>query len=111
MKVGVIVNSYLPTYIAYMPKHHKTIYICSCKVDTNTIPNTTHTHTHIYSCTFLMTNAKTKPYLLYLGKKNEIEILEIIITTKAATTFSHFMTLNEMEMVWLRNEFFHPATT
>ena len=46
MKVGVIVNSYLPTYIAYMPKHHKTIYICSCKVDTNTIPNTTHTHTY-----------------------------------------------------------------
>ena len=114
MKVGVIVNRYLQTYIAYKPKHHKTLYICSCKVDTNTINNTTHTrthtYTHTYSCTFLTTNAKTKPYLLYLGKKNEIEILEII-TTKAATTFNHFTTLNEMEMVCLRNEFFHPATT
>ena len=69
----------------------------------------THTSTHMLKH---ISNNKRKNeiILLYLGKKNEIEILEII-TTKAATTFNHFMTLNEMEMVCLRNEFFHPATT
>ena len=84
MKVDVIVNGYF--LHAYMPKHHKTIFICSCKVNINSIPKPTYTHIHTYAQAHIShSKRKNETILLYLGKKNEIEILEIM-TTKAATT-------------------------
>ena len=92
-----------------MPKHHKTIFICSCKVNINSIPKPTYTHkhTHICSSTHFSQQTQKRNHIIVFGKekwnRNSGDH-----DNKGSNNLNHFMTLNEMEMVWLRNEFFHP---
>ena len=94
-------------YISFMPKHHKTIYICSCKVNTNTIRNTTYWHICTHAQAHFQQQTQKWNHIVVFGKekwnRNPGDH-----DNKGSNNLNHFMTLNEMEMVWLRNEFFHP---
>ena len=87
MKVDVIVNGYLLTYMIICLntiKQYLFALVKSISIQFQNQP--THISIHTYAQAHIShSKRKNETILLYLGKKNEIEILEIM-TTKAATT-------------------------
>ena len=64
-------------------------------------------YTHICSSTHFSQQTQKRNHIIVFGKekwnRNSGDH-----DNKGSNNLNHFMTLNEMEMVWLRNKFFHP---
>ena len=85
MKADGIVNGYLQTYMLICLNTIKQYLFALVKSISIQFQNQP-THIHTYAQAHIShSKRKNETILLYLGKKNEIEILEIM-TTKAATT-------------------------